>query len=332
MPVPRPKGRLERFRHTARAVRQAAEALAPDIYHFHDPELLPHGIALARKGAVAVYDVHEDYRSSVVTRGWIPGPLRKLVSHWVAKLEARMARHGWISAATPDIAALFPSERTALVQNFPDLSEFLGQPAADPAARPPRLAYVGAITEERGIFEILRALPDLAACYPGLGFDLIGPVDTALLARLQAEPGWAHTTHHGRQDRAGVVRLLSQAQIGLVTLRDTPRYRLSQPTKLYEYMAAGLPLIASDFPLWRDLVGSDIGQYVRPEPEAIAEGVSRILADPGAAARMGDTGRARVAEQYNWAVELDRLEELYQQALSAAGRKPFESASPREQA
>ncbi|MGR3434185.1 MAG: glycosyltransferase [Shimia sp.] len=315
--VPRPAGRADRFVRTARAAIAAARALDPDIYHLHDPELLPHGIALARRGAVVVYDVHENYRASLPNRTWLPGPLRDGAARAVAALEARMARHGWIAAATPEIAALFPPARTALVQNFPALAEFGTPPPY--AGRPRRLVYVGAITEERGITDILAALPAGRARLPDVGFDLIGPAPEALLETMRAMEGWAATTWHGRRDRAEVVALLGRAQIGLVTLRDVPRYRTSQPTKLYEYMAAGIPFLASDFPEWRAQVGAEAGRYVRPGPDALAPALIALLETPEAArAAMGAAGRALVAERFSWEADLARLQALYDRAMAQA--------------
>ncbi|RKF12422.1 glycosyltransferase [Roseovarius spongiae] len=323
VPLPRPTGRFSRFWRTARDVRRAAEALDPDIYHFHDPELLPHGIALARRGAAVVYDVHEDYRASLRNRAWIPAPLRRILSFGIAWLERRMERLGWVAAATPDIEGHFTPARTALIQNFPSLTEFDSQPAADPTVRPARLIYVGAVTEERGITDILTALPGLAKDHPGLTFDLVGPIDAALLAQMQTMPGWQYTQIHGRQPRAEVVRLLACAQIGICALRDLPRYRVSQPTKLYEYMAAGLPVLASDFPFWKDLVGDGIGAYVAPGPEGITAGLHALLAAPERAAEIGAQNSARVTK-FSWEADFEKLLALYDRALAdhkASGRE-----------
>lgn len=316
--VPRPKGRYDRFFNTARNVVAAARAQAPDIYHFHDPDLLPHMIRLARQGARVVYDVHEDYRASAYDRDWMPNLMRGLVSKSVGHMETRIGQLGWISAATPDIAAYFDAERTALIQNFPSLAEFdIGHAPTPLASRDMAMVYVGAITAERGVSEIIDAMPEIAQQHPNVRFDLVGPAAPEYLSDLKNRPGWAWTRFHGRQDRFGVVQLLHQAKMGLVTLRDIPRYRAAQPTKLYEYMAAGLPVVSSDFPRWRSQIGENPGLFVDPKTPAIVKAVLEILNNPTHAAKMGQAGRAIVEEKFSWEADLRRLMALYDKAMAS---------------
>ena len=312
VPVPRPTGRLGRFIKTAIAVVRQAKKLDPDIYHFHDPELLPHALWLARQGKIVVYDVHEDYRRSIRDRSWLPKPLQWLAQNMIVWLETQMSYYGWVAAATPDIATHFPAEKTALVQNFPSLAEFDSYDQPLPLTqRANRLVYVGAITQERGIADIIAALPQIKSHYADICFDLIGPLTPEYKRQLQTIPGWEAVTCHGRLDRANVVACLHQAKIGLVTLQDVPRYRVSQPTKLYEYMAAGLPVVASNFPYWESQVGSDIGIFVPPDPDNIAQAILTLLSDPKTAAEMGHRGRQKVEQDFSYESDLARLVALY---------------------
>lgn len=318
VPVPRPVGRFDRFLNTTRKVVAAAKAQNVDIYHFHDPDLLPFMLRMARQGARVVYDVHEDYRESIGDRSWIPAPLKKPAVRAMAAMESKMGKVGWVSAATPDIAAFFDARRTVLIQNFPDLDEF--HSATDAIAydaRPNSLVYVGAVTAERGVTEIVEALPEISLTVPDVRFELVGPASTDYLSRLEALPGWKHTKYHGQTARAGVVSLLTSARVGLVTLRDIPRYRAAQPTKLYEYMAAGLPVVASDFPRWRNQVGSNVGHFVPPEPEKITKAVVDLLSSPERAKEMGWVGRQAVEREFSWQADLKKLVSLYEGIMSA---------------
>lgn len=316
--VPRPKSRADRFMVTARRVIAAARAENPDIYHFHDPDLLPYAMVLAQRKARVVYDVHEDYRTSVMDRSWMPGLSKPLARQGIAYLEARMGALGWVAAATPDIAAFFDPQRTALIQNFPSLAEFDKGPAAAPyQSRANRLAYVGAITEDRGVSDIVEAFPIIAQTNPDIQFDLVGTASDGFLSKLRAMPGWKWTRYHGRLNRAEVINVLHHARAGIVTLRDLPRYRVAQPTKLYEYMAAGLPIISSDFPLWKDQVGAEVGIFVRPRPDDIATAAVYLLSNPQKAFEMGQLGRLKVEKDLSWEADLVHLEALYAKAMAS---------------
>ena len=85
------------------------------------------------------------------------------------------------------------------------------------------------------------------------------------------------------------------------------------PTKVYEYMAAGLPVIVSDYPFMRRSVQEDgFGVAVDPaDVDAIAAAIQKILSDPQAAARMAENGRQAVLHKYNWGIEEEKLLALY---------------------
>jgi glycosyltransferase involved in cell wall biosynthesis len=101
----------------------------------------------------------------------------------------------------------------------------------------------------------------------------------------------------------------------LLILHPVPNYVESQPVKLFEYMSAGLPVIASDYPLWREMAGSCC-IFVDPlEPQAIADAMSWILDHPDEAERLGMQGRELVDKQYNWGKEGEKLVEFYRRLM-----------------
>ncbi|MFN4190866.1 MAG: glycosyltransferase, partial [Pseudothermotoga sp.] len=124
IPLPRSKNRLSRFLILTwcaffTAIRQRAQ-----IYHFHDPELIPVGIALRLAGKKVIYDVHEDLPRQILSKPWIPRSLRSFVAKMAQMLEKIAAKSlNGIVAVTPNIANHFPEKKTVIVQNFPLLSE-----------------------------------------------------------------------------------------------------------------------------------------------------------------------------------------------------------------
>lgn len=313
-----PAGRLARMRAQPRRALDTVRRLQPALVHFHDPELLPLGGALARGGVPAVYDAHEDVPRQILTKQWIPAPLRPLLAWAFERYEdARVRPLAAVVGATPHITRRFAARarRSVNVGNFPFLDE-LAPPAA-PAARERAVCYVGGLTRTRGIRQMVRAVAQV----PGLRLVLCGDMeDAAFEAELRAEPGWAQVDWRGRVGRDAVRDVMAGCRAGLVTLQPMPSYVDSLPIKMFEYMSAELPVIASDFPLWREIVdATGCGACVNPtDPAAIAAAIRTVIDDPARVAAQGRAGRRAVLETYNWPQSERALLALYEDLLGAA--------------
>lgn len=221
-----------------------------------------------------------------------------------------------VVAATPSIARRFPRGTTVLVQNFPLLAE-LRVPQPTPfAARPPAVGFVGYISRERAAVEMVQAFGMLDPTSAQL--ELAGefsPVE--LFDQVRKERGWALVTFHGLVDRTKMAELLGRVRAGLVLFHPLPNHVDAQPNKMFEYMSAGVPVIASDFPLWRQIIdGAQCGLLVDPgDPRAIAEAVRWVIAHPDEAEAMGRRGREAVEHTYNWDAEGARLVDAYRRVL-----------------
>jgi len=317
--LPRPRNRLSRiFGLTWRAFRLALREKA-DIYHFHDPELLLIGVLLKlfTRGRV-IYDVHEDLPKQILNKQWIPLFLRRITAG-CAKL-TEMVCSGLVDrivVATPAIARRFLKSRTVLVQNFPKMGELVGDKTTAYKKRPHVAVYVGGISRIRGLEEMVRAvglLPDKA----GVRLVLAGSFSPPELENdVQQLTGWKQVDYLGWQSREGVKKLLSEARVGLVLFHPAPNHIEAQPNKLFEYMSAGIPVVASDFPLWREIVkGADCGLLVDPlKPEDIASAIYWLLQHPEEAQAMGERGRKAVIERYNWNNESQKLLQMYRELL-----------------
>jgi glycosyltransferase involved in cell wall biosynthesis len=312
--IPLPSSRPERMLKTVWQVYRAAVQTRADIYHFHDPELLPIGLLLKLHRKRVIYDAHEDVPRSILAKEWIPRWLRQSVARLTDMIElAAASKLDAVIATTPTIATRFPPAITRLVRNFPS-GDMLFVDAVPYKERDPVVAYVGSLETARGVKEIVDAMALVPRSLQARCI-LAGAIDPPSLAReLARSPGWSSVALAGFQSRQGVVSILSRARVGLVPLHPTPAYKASLPVKLFEYMSAGIPVVASDFALWREIIeGEGCGLLVDPlSPPAIAEATTWLLRHVEEAEAMGRRGAEAVRTLYNWNHEERKLLELYE--------------------
>ena len=303
-------GRFMRMTSTVRRLYQTAMNLRPDVVHFHDPELIPAALRLKQAGIKVVYDVHEDVPRQILSKLWIPAGARNLASIGFEVLEEwAINRFDAVVTATPHIRKRFEKRgvRALDVCNFPILEELMGDVPWE--HRRDELCYIGAISRARGIECVVDALPDTA-----MRLNLVGSwSDSTLKATVAMRPGWAQVNHLGFMDRKGVIDVLTRSKIGLVTLLPTPNHIDALPIKLFEYMAAGIPVIASDFPVWRKIVhDSGCGVLVDPtDPIAIAVAVNKLMGNEARMRVLGEAGKKAVVSKYSWVTEGEKLVDLY---------------------
>lgn len=313
-------GRLARMLRGPWRAFFAIRLIKPDVVHFHDPELIPLGILLKVMGYKVVYDVHEDLPRQTLSKDYIPNFIRYPVMLLMCMLEWGAAKSfDAIVPATPKIAEHFPANKTVVVQNFPIRTE-LNVPSTIPyEQRALSFAYVGGITTIRGAIEMIRALEYLSDI-TGVRLELAGEFSPSRLEdALRVLPGWATVNYHGQVSRTQVAQIMGGARAGLVMLHPIANHLDSYPIKMFEYMSVGLPVIASDFPLWRKIIdGAGCGLLVDPlNPKAIAEAMRWILDHPAEAEAMGWRGRQAVERTYNWDVEAEKLSSLYKKLLNS---------------
>ncbi|AFM26939.1 glycosyltransferase family 4 protein [Desulfomonile tiedjei] len=316
--VPKANGRLRRMLGTVYQVYRSGVRENGELYHLHDPELLGPAILLRMQGKKIIFDFHESLAAQVSTKPWVMSRLRLAAATFatfVEKLAIIVSNR--VIAATPVIARSFPRNKTSVVMNYPILKEFNPTSCLPYSRRPPWIGYVGALTEIRGVKEMVTAM-DLLPSHLKAKLFLVGtfkPFDFE--NEVTQIPGWNYVDYAGYQPRKSVVDILGQCRVGLVMLHPTPNYLESYPIKLYEYMAAGLPIIASDFPFWRKII-EDVGCGLLADPldpGSIADRIQWILAHPKEAEKMGKRGLAAVQTRFNWNLEIPNLLRVYEEVL-----------------
>jgi glycosyltransferase involved in cell wall biosynthesis len=307
-------GRVDRMLRSTRRVFEAARSIDADIYQLHDPELIPVGLSLKRLGKKVVFDAHEDVPGQLLAKPYLGPMSRRVLSRSFSAYERFACRRfDGIIAATPVIRDKFLSinPTTIDVSNYPVVREF--EATTRWTDKGPEVCYVGSISAIRGIRELVRACALLRS---PARLTLAGKFsEPALETEVAAHPGWQRVTAHGHLDRAGVSSVMARAVAGLVTLHPVANHLDALPVKMFEYMASGIPVIASRFPLWRHIIESNAcGVCVDPgDPVAIAAAIDHFVLHPELAMRMGENGRRAVIEKYNWQVESRKLIAFYEQ-------------------
>jgi glycosyltransferase involved in cell wall biosynthesis len=307
-------GRLDRMTRKAwqmfrRALREHAQ-----IYHFHDPELILVGLGLRLLGKRVIFDAHEDVPKQIMNKPWIPGLLRRPVSFAVRVMEQLAgAKLSAIVAATPSIAEKFPPAKTVVCQNFPEAG-LAGERNEVPfEERTNDFVYVGQLIRDQGVYEMVEMLGKVPDGVHGV---FAGKLREPR-AVLAAMPGWRKVDYVGLLDRKGVVDVLRQGRVGLVIDHPISNFLDGYSTKMFEYMACGIPFIASDFPLWVEIVAqAQCGVTLDPrDTDAVAAALMRYLDDPELAASHGENGRQAILTRYNWDVEYAKLLDCYEGLL-----------------
>ena len=294
-----------------------ALALGPDIVQLHHAALLPVGLRLRRHGCKVVFDAGHELpappaggRSGV--RGGDAWPRRALAALW-SRLERRTCRRlDGVIAATPLVRDRFlaVNRATIAVSDFPMPDQIAAGPAW--ADKPVRVCHEGALSAIRGIVELVRACELLQS---NVRLSLAGDFsEAALAARMLARPGWRRIDALGQLGRPGIGHLRASSRAGLITPHATPGHLGAPPATMFEYMAAGIPVIASDFPPWRAVVEAHAcGLCVDPrDPPAIAAAIDYLASHPDIARRMGENGRKAVCARYNWPREASKLIQFYE--------------------
>ena len=306
--------RFVRMTKRVHAVYKKAINIDAEIYHFHDPELIPVGLKLRSKGKKVIYDIHEDVPRAILSKKWIPKTLRKLTSFFLERLENFSAKKfDFLICATPHITKRFKklNANTVNVNNYPLLDELKNNTISNVKPKNNNVCYVGGITKIRGIIEIIQAAKKIKGTIL-----LGGPIETNEIKELILKTD--NIIYKGVLSRIEVKELFSQSIAGLVTFLPEPNHIYAQPNKMFEYMSASLPIICSNFSLWKNIIEKHhCGITVNPNnPNEIAQAINYLFDHPSEAKRMGINGRKAVEDEYNWEKESEKLINVYQQLES----------------
>lgn len=308
-----PKNRVDRILHSASVMKKAAMLVNADIYHFHDPELLPVALYVKKHAKKAIFDSHEDVSGQIRRKAWIPCLLRPLISFMYSICSDYVLKQlDAVIAVSPSFVEKLQkiNPNTVMITNYPILTECEDNKATQHSDN--TFVFAGGISEQWNHDTILDALKTVDAKYR-----LMGPVEDEYLIMLKQHPSWAKVEYLGKVPVESVKHKLEECTAGLAILdyseNSAGKLGTLGNTKLFETMQAGIPVICTEFTLWKEIVDKwHCGICIPPrDVKALATAMQYIISNPEEARQMGENGRRAVAEEFNWGVEEKKLLDLY---------------------
>ena len=314
------KKRFKRMIFTSREIVNKAIKVDADIYQIHDPELLPFALKIKKLGKAVIFDSHEFYGIQIQLKSYIPQFLRKIISKTYTYYETFICKRidAVIAVCTVNGVDYFKgrSKKTILLSNLPDNDIFSNPNIQLRNNNSKNVVYTGAISPSRGITNIIRAIGKT-----GGKLYLCGPIVTENYYKEISEmEEFIYVDYKGVVSRKEIINILKKCNIGISTLLHVGQYSEidTLPTKVYEYMALGLPVIISDTEYAKKLVKKyTFGICVDPNDiEEIANTINYLIKNPHRAKKMGEIGKSLVKEKFNWSIEERKLISLYEELIN----------------
>ncbi|MHC4154181.1 MAG: glycosyltransferase family 4 protein [Planctomycetota bacterium] len=303
-----------------------------DAIHLVDPELLPLGMILKLLSKpVILFDAHEDYVHFMQHKHYLNSFVSKAFSFGIKFLLyiSSLMLDGFVFAdkGTAEQFKKVPPDRKSFFYNFPLLSMFPDKPQNWPS-RKYDVVLLGTMSRTSGIFVILEAVSIVKSRFPPLKCFFIGQVGDELKPQvdeyIQQHDLSECVEFTGRLPHGDVPNLLQQCKVGLVGLLDMPKFSRNIATKMFEYMACGIPVVSVDLPPERlFMVHGEQGYFVPPEdPQAMADAVYKIISEPELGRKMAENCREHLLKQGYYAEkEIDKLAEFYDYILAHPRRR-----------
>jgi len=318
-----PKSRIKRILFFTKKLYRAAINVNADIYHIHDPELLPIGKKLSQKGKIVIFDSHENVPGQIEEKTYIPKILRTLISNIYASYEKRIVKKlSGIICVSPNFSKRMKqnNSNTVTVTNYPLLSEQnelidinVNNEINIVKSDDFTICFPGLISEEWCHLELLDAIDDLEIAYL-----LCGPKHEEYFQKIKLHNSWEKVNYLGVVSRERVIEIINNSDLGIALCRKLPNtdYNVGTlgNTKLFEYMLQKKPVCCTNFDLWQEIVvKNNCGICVEPDnPNEIKKALEWFIDHPKEGVQMGERGYNAVITEYNWASQEKKLLDFYE--------------------
>lgn len=311
--VPLPKSRMKRQFQLSKVYKTAVRIDA-EVYHFHDPELIPIASKLKKKGKKVIFDSHEDIPSDILEKKYIPKPFRKIISTIYSSYEkSKFKEFDALISVTPSIVDRLKTYNpmTFQVTNYPIYKD-----VAISEKKENYVCFTGAISSTWRIDTLIKSIDEIDT-----KIVLAGPLSEVYKKELSSLKSWSKVDYRGFVDSSDVDEIQKNAIAGIAILKKGNLYGGQQGTvgntKLFEYMMNGTPVIATDVTLWKEIVEKNqCGICVDPYDESsISKAILYLQNNPDKVKEMGENGKKAIKEKYNWKEQETILLDLYDKIL-----------------
>lgn len=295
------------------------------LYHFHDPELIFIGLLIKlMTGSVVIYDAHEDFPSTVFARDWIPVWLQPILSRIIDYLELTISRYfDAVITADPAVAQRFSRihEKVTILYNVPP-RQLTADPPSEARERERTLVHIGSISRSRGIWFLFDVIKELIRMEVDFQLDFyVNTTSWGIMMdfadQIAKEGLSSYVNIYKAIPYPELLEDLRNYRIGLIAFLNLEKYRKNIATKMFDYMASGLAIVASDLPPQREVIEvARCGKLIEPDdPQAFANAIKELLSDPEEAYAIGKKGWSAIQKQYCWEEEEKKLYRLYNDLL-----------------
>ena len=309
-----PANRLSRMTFFAKKIYEQAQTINADIYHLHDPELLPYGLKLKKSGKKVIFDSHENYPVQILEKSYIPKWSRSIAFAAYKRYETSCVRKldSVIVPCTFDGVNIFKNRarQTYFVANYPKINEICNKYNENRETNN-YICYVGTITYSRGIFHLIKA-----TYASEKRLLLIGSFsDPDFEKSLRSMPEFSCVDYLGQIPNTKVAETIQHCFAGINTILNIGQYHHIDTfgVKVFEYMSLGLPVIMPDYPYTQAMVNRyKFGICVKSDDiQAISNAIRYLYDHQEEAQHMGENGHRAIQKEFNWETQEKVLLSLY---------------------
>lgn len=309
------RNRYERFFKAKKLLKKKCIDLNADIYQLHDSDLLELALYLKKKNKIVIFDAHEDYEALFLEREWIPKYLRRtLLKMYIIKEKIILSKLDFIICAASHIKdkLIKYNKNIAVIENFPILREKMCKAKVN--SKENIICFAGSIRKDWNHEIIIKSIANIK----NIKYKIAGSYSKDYYESLSLVKGFKKTVFLGRLNVNEVQELYTDSKIGMALCSYLPNtnYKVGSlgNTKIFEYMMNDLPVIFTDFELYKCINSErQFGIAVNPYSEKeVKNAILYLLSHPKEAKQMGKNGKLLVQEKYNWNVLERKLYEIYQ--------------------
>jgi glycosyltransferase involved in cell wall biosynthesis len=312
--ITRPSSRLSRFIIGGWQAFFKVRSIKPDVVHLHDPELLILGLVLNSIGYKVIFDMHELVSKQIADKSYL-----KSGAKLAARLYARVERWSVVRFEAVVLAEqgyLAPMQRLYaehiakfhVIQNFPDIDRIRRIEVSTSLAEGFNIIYVGGLTAIRGARDMCRAIGEIDDAH----LWLVGPWENDELRTECLGHSWSDRIHEtGWLPWEEVIALVKAGDLGLCMLDPVENYRTSLPVKVFEYLSCSIPVLASDFQLWKQTFTSGVAFCTPGDSNELAKAIGALKHNPEELENLRSGGSELVNNRFNWQNEALKLVQIY---------------------